>query len=123
MNYLYIPIIKTDDIYIIGHSKGGVSALLYCTQYDTKIKKRYVLGQVRLHRSWNSKFREQWRADGVQYIKNARTNQMMPLDLSVLTDLESNEEKYSLALRVKKIPYLIIQGTNDQAVKWKNLIY
>jgi hypothetical protein len=29
----------------------------------------------------------------------------------VLTDLESNEEKYSLALRVKtKIPYLIIQG-------------
>jgi hypothetical protein len=26
---------------------------------------------------------------------------MMPLDLSVLTDLESNEEKYSLALRVK----------------------
>jgi hypothetical protein len=44
------------------------------------------------HRSWNSKFRAV-EADGVQYIKNARTNQMMPLDLSVLTDLESNEEK------------------------------
>jgi hypothetical protein len=40
------PIIKTDDIYIIGHSKGGVSALLYCT-HDTKIKKSMYL-QVRL---------------------------------------------------------------------------
>jgi hypothetical protein len=49
----------------------------------------------------DSKFREQWRADGVQYIKNARTNQMMPLDLSVLTDLESNEEKYSLSVTGK----------------------
>jgi alpha-beta hydrolase superfamily lysophospholipase len=25
--------------FISSHSKGGVSALLYCTQYDTKIKK------------------------------------------------------------------------------------
>jgi alpha-beta hydrolase superfamily lysophospholipase len=65
------PIIKTDDIYIIGHSKGGVSALLYCTQYDTKI---YVLGQVRLIFTVRGIQKlEQWRADGVQYIKNART--------------------------------------------------
>jgi hypothetical protein len=34
-------------------------------------------------------------------LKNARTNQMMPLDLSVLTDLESNEEKYSLSVTGK----------------------
>jgi alpha-beta hydrolase superfamily lysophospholipase len=33
-----LPII-TDKISIIGHSKGGVSALLYCTQYNTKIAK------------------------------------------------------------------------------------
>jgi hypothetical protein len=42
-----------------------------------------------------------------------------------LDDLESNEEKNSLALAGKKlrIPYLIIQGTNDQAVKWMNLTF
>jgi S-formylglutathione hydrolase FrmB len=34
-----LPIINTDKISIIGHSKGGVSALLYCTQYNTKIAK------------------------------------------------------------------------------------
>jgi fermentation-respiration switch protein FrsA (DUF1100 family) len=62
---------------------------------------------------------DKWRADGVQYIKNGRTNQMMPLDISVLKDLETNREKYSLipAGKKLKIPYLIVQGTDDQAVK------
>ena len=114
------PIINTENIFIIGHSKGGVSALLYCSQYATNIKKVCTWASpFDFHRSWNSKFRSKWRADGVQYIKNARTNQMMPLDISVLDDLERNEEKYSLANASKKlsIPYLIIQGTDDQAVK------
>ncbi|NRS89111.1 alpha-beta hydrolase superfamily lysophospholipase [Flavobacterium sp. 7E] len=115
-----LPIINTDKIFIIGHSKGGVSALLYCTQYDTKIKKVCTWASpFDFHRSWNSKFIDKWRADGVQYIKNARTNQMMPLDISVLNDLDNNKENYSLvnASQQLLIPYLIIQGTNDQAVK------
>ncbi|NRT15383.1 alpha-beta hydrolase superfamily lysophospholipase [Flavobacterium sp. 28A] len=115
-----LPIINTDKIFIIGHSKGGVSALLYCTQYDTKIKKVCTWASpFDFHRSWNSKFIDKWRADGVQYIKNARTNQMMPLDISVLNDLDNNKEIYSLvnASQQLQIPYLIIQGTNDQAVK------
>ncbi|MEZ7500090.1 alpha/beta hydrolase [Flavobacterium sp. Arc3] len=115
-----LPVINTDKIFIIGHSKGGVSALLYCTQYDTKIQKVCTWASpFDFHRSWNSKFIDKWRADGVQYIKNARTNQMMPLDLSVLMDLETNKEKYSLinAGQSLQIPYLIIQGTDDQAVK------
>lgn len=115
-----LPIINTDKIFIIGHSKGGVSALLYCTQYDTKIKKVCTWASpFDFHRSWNSKFIDKWRADGVQYIKNARTNQMMPLDISVLNDLDNNKKKYSLvnASQQLQIPYLIIQGTNDQAVK------
>ena len=91
-----LPIINTDKIFIIGHSKGGVSALLYCTQYDTKIKKVCTWASpFDFHRSWNSKFIDKWRADGVQYIKNARTNQMMPLDISVLNDLDNNKENYS----------------------------
>lgn len=117
---MILPIINTDKMFIIGHSKGGVSALLYCTQYDTKIEKVCTWASpFDFHRSWNSKFMDKWRADGVQYIKNARTNQMMPLDIAVLNDLDNNKEKYSLVNASQKlqIPYLIIQGTNDQAVK------
>ncbi|TDE00651.1 alpha/beta hydrolase family protein [Flavobacterium hiemivividum] len=116
----FLPKINTDKIFIIGHSKGGVSALLYCTHYETKIEKVCTWASpFDFHRSWNSKFIESWRAEGVQYIKNARTNQMMPLHIEVLEDIEANKEKYSLLNWSKKlqIPYLIIQGTNDEAVK------
>jgi alpha-beta hydrolase superfamily lysophospholipase len=51
-------------------------------------------------------------------LKNARTNQMMPMNIEV-EDMEINKEKYSLLNAGQKlqIPYLIIQGTNDAAVK------
>lgn len=115
-----LPMINTDKIFIIGHSKGGVSALLYVSQYETKIQKVVTWASpFDFHRSWNSKFIAQWREEGVQYIKNARTNQMMPLHLEVLNDMENNKERYSLANASNKlqIPYLIIQGTDDAAVK------
>lgn len=115
-----LPVINTDKIFIIGHSKGGVSALLYCTQYETKIEKVCTWASpFDFHRTWNSKFIEKWRTDGIQYIKNARTNQMMPLNIEVLEDMEANVEKYSLVHAAEKlqIPYLIVQGTNDAAVK------
>ena len=113
------PEINTKNITIIGHSKGGVSALLYCMQEDTQIKKVCTWASpFDFHRSWNSKFIKKWKAEGVQYIKNARTNQMMPLAIEVLNDFESNSQKYSLQEGGKKlkIPYLILQGTNDSAV-------
>jgi alpha-beta hydrolase superfamily lysophospholipase len=114
-----LPVINIDKIFIIGHSKGGVSALLYCTQYETKIDKACTWASpFDFHRGWNSKFIDSWRAEGVQYIKNARTNQMMPLKIDVLEDLEINKEKYSLSNAGQKlqIPYLIIQGSNDEVV-------
>jgi S-formylglutathione hydrolase FrmB len=63
-----LPIINTDKISIIGHSKGGVSALLYCTQYN-KIAKVCTWASPFDYRSWNSKFIHKWRSQGVQYIK------------------------------------------------------
>jgi hypothetical protein len=38
------------------------------------------------------KFIHKWRSQGVQYIKNARTNQMMPMNIEVLEDMEINKE-------------------------------
>ncbi|WP_418263431.1 alpha/beta hydrolase family protein [Flavobacterium faecale] len=115
-----LPEVNTNKIFIIGHSKGGVSALLYCTQYQTKISKVVTWASpFDFHRNWSSKFIEKWKADGIQYIKNARTNQMMPLQLEILEDMETNKEKYDLRNCTKKldIPYLIVQGTDDAAVK------
>ncbi|MCW2119727.1 alpha/beta hydrolase family protein [Flavobacterium sp. 7A] len=117
---IVLPIVNTEKIFIIGHSKGGVSALLYLTSHKTTIKKVCTWASpFDFYRSWNSKFIDKWKLEGVQYIKNARTNQMMPLNLEVLEDMETNKDSYSLVNAAAKLelPYLIIQGTNDPAVK------
>jgi hypothetical protein len=56
---------------------------------------------------------------GCSVYQNARTNQMMPMNIEVLEDMEINKEKYSLLNAGQKLQilYLIIQGTNDAAVK------
>jgi hypothetical protein len=51
--------------------------------------KKYVLGQVRLIFTVRGIQNLGWRLMVFSTLKNARTNQMMPLDLSVLTDLEA----------------------------------
>jgi ABC-type histidine transport system ATPase subunit len=71
-----LPIINTDKISIIGHSKGGVSALLYCT-YILKLRK-YALGRVRLILSQlEFKIYSQVEIPGCSVYQNARTNQMI----------------------------------------------
>ena len=115
-----VPIVNTNKIFIIGHSKGGVSSLLYTTNYKTQIAKVCTWASpFDFYRNWSTSFFEKWKRDGVQYIKNARTNQMMPLQLEILKDFEANKERYNLVNSSSRleIPYLIIQGTNDQAVK------
>jgi S-formylglutathione hydrolase FrmB len=102
-----LPIINTDKISIIGHSKGGVSALLYCTQYNTKIAKVCTWASPFFYRSWNSKFIHKWRSQGVQYIKNARTNQMMPMNIEVLEDMEINKESTVCLMLVKSFKFRI----------------
>ncbi|GIZ09883.1 S9 family peptidase [Flavobacterium sp. UMI-01] len=117
---ILVPEMNTQNVFIIGHSKGGVSALLYLTTCHSQIKKVVTWASpFDFHRNWSTAFIEKWKKDGIQFIKNARTNQMMPLDISVLHDIAVNKEHYSLvnAAEKLKIPYLIIQGTNDVAVK------
>jgi hypothetical protein len=45
------PIIKTDDIYIIGHSKEAFLRYCIARKYDTKIKKSMYGKSVWFHRS------------------------------------------------------------------------
>jgi hypothetical protein len=77
-------------------------------------KKKYVLGQVRLIFTVRG-IQNLEGSNGLMVfstLKNARTNQMMPLDLSVLTDL-NNEEKYSLSVTGKKTEDSVFDYSRD----------
>jgi hypothetical protein len=53
-----LPII-TDKISIIVTVKEAF-ALLYCTQYDTKIESMHLSDPFDFHRSWNSNIMDKW---------------------------------------------------------------
>lgn len=117
--------IDINQLSIIGHSKGGVSALLYCAHANTQIKKLVTWASPsNFFRMWSAKFIKEWRTDGVQYILNARTKQRMPLSLSILEDYEKNLDRYDVtkALPKMSLPYLIVHGSNDESVLKENAI-
>ncbi len=108
-----------NKIYLIGHSKGGVSALLHIAHNNSAIKKIITwCTPIDFFRFFNKDYKTKWKENGVQYVINSRTGEKMPLALSVLEDYENNLEFYDVAKALSKIkiPYLIIHGKDDESV-------
>ncbi|QRG66366.1 alpha/beta hydrolase [Brevibacillus choshinensis] len=108
--------VKTDRLYVLGHSKGGGDAILFGAGNPN------VAGII----SWNGianvnlfdeKLRQKILEDGVGYIPNARTGQEMPITRAVIDDVDQNREAYDLVEKAASMeqPLCIIQGREDFA--------
>jgi pimeloyl-ACP methyl ester carboxylesterase len=102
-------------LFLLGHSRGAGVSLLYAFDHPGEIA-----GVV----SWNgitdvdlftAEEKEDMRTKGRAYVRNARTNQQMPLDVEILQDLERNRDRFAILQRVKDadVPIVLIQGTDD----------
>jgi len=120
------------DIYLIGHSRGGGVASLVAGQ-DSRVKKVSTWAAVSDFkvRFPKGEHLEQWKEKGVYFIKNGRTKQDLPHNYSFYTDFIENETNLTIKNWVEKItvPHLIVHGENDEAVsveearslhKWNN---
>lgn len=110
--------IDKSRIALIGHSRGGAAVILKSAS-DKRVKALVTLASVADVNRYTEKQREQWRKKGYIEIPNTRTNQMMRMNVSFLNDIENNTEKLDIKKAVSKlkIPYLIIHGKEDLAVK------
>jgi pimeloyl-ACP methyl ester carboxylesterase len=111
--------INTDDISLIGHSRGG-GIVTIKSEEDMRIKKVITLAGVSDYKSRfpkNESF-QKWKEKGVYYVKNGRTHQEMPHFYQFYEDFDKNENRLTIARAVKKlqIPHLIIHGDNDTSV-------
>ena len=111
--------INRKAIVLIGHSRGGgISCIKAAEEPDvTKLiswagvcdfaKRTATIGDL-----------EEWRRSGVKYVKNGRTNQMMPHHYQFYEDFIENRERLDIekAVRRLEIPYLIIHGDADTSV-------
>ncbi len=118
---VYNAEIDTNQIYLIGHSMGGGMAILHAAN-DNRIKKLVTWASVSECKTpwgnWSAEKMEEWKATGVQYYTNSRTNQQMPLYYQLYEDYVNHASQFDIekAIGQLQIPILICVGTNDTAV-------
>ncbi len=105
-----------DNIAVIGHSRGGGTALLTAAALD--LKALVTWSAVSTFDRLSEEEKRQWREVGSIPIVNARTGQELPLGTEVLDDLESNRSLLDLesAAVVREAPWLIVHGEQDETV-------
>ena len=123
LNHFYNhPKIDQAKIAIIGHSRGGGITVIKAFE-DERVNLLISLAGVS-----NFKYRfpsqdrfDDWKNSGVMYSENKRTQQQMPHYFQFFEDFEKNESRFDIQYAAQHLekPFLIIQGTNDEAVKDK----
>ncbi len=107
-----------NEIYLIGHSRGGGISILKAGE-DKRIKKLVTWASVNdFGAKWDETFVERWKKDGMIGILNTRTHQKMPLNYQLYENYIKNKERFDIKKTIEKlsIPFLVIQGTEDQSV-------
>lgn len=112
--------IQTEQIYLIGHSRGGGIAIVKAAE-DPRIRKLATWAAVSKLGGWQFTTINDWREKGVVYIDNARTHQKMPLYYQLCETFINNQARLDVQAAVESLqmPFLIIHGTNDSAVDVK----
>ncbi len=109
---------QNSRIGLIGHSRGGAIALLTAAE-KSEVSAVVVWACVSDFDRYSERQKQKWREEGVFWVLNTRTNQVMNLNVSLLEDLEKYKDtKLNIESAVKNLnkPLLIIHGEQDLAV-------
>lgn len=112
--------IDLSGIHIIGHSRGGSTALLKASN-DKKIKSVITWGSPLNILNRYGTENKRWKDKGVEYVYNGRTKQNMPLYYQSVEDILLNKERYDLykILKNTKTKTLIIHSKEDTTVPYQ----
>src|ERR671918_2249146 len=103
---------------LVGHSRGGGIGVLHAER-DPRVMALVTWSSISSVERWSPHEVSEWRKKGVNEILNTRTGQRLPLFTDVLDDVERNASGslsiLGAAARLQ-IPWLIVHGTEDEAV-------
>ena len=104
-------------IMLVGHSLGGGVAVVHAAE-DHRISSVATWAGVADFTRWGKKTRQMWKRTGRMEIENARTGQMMPMDVVMLEDLEANAARYDIPAAAGRLaqPLLVLHGEQDVSV-------
>jgi len=100
---------------LIGHSRGGGLSIIAASN-DLRINKLITWSAIADFNSlWKKEQEAEWKKNGKIFVTNARTKEQMPLNVTLLEDLEKNAAMLNITDAAKRvnIPWLIVHGDND----------
>lgn len=114
-----------DNLFLIGHSRGGGIATLRASQ-DSRVHKLVTWAAVSdfEERFGSQESIEEWRQSGIRSVLNSRTGQEMPHYFQYYEDFISHKsdlEIRSAAAHMDK-PWLIVHAEDDEAVSVGNAL-
>lgn len=113
------------QVNLIGHSRGGATALLKAHE-DERVKRVVSWAGVgSLDNYIRADDVDRWREKGVVYVENSRTKQQMPLYFQLYEDFVAHTDRLDLdgALRGLNQPYLVVHGTADPVVPYSAALH
>ena len=109
---------------LIGHSRGGGDVILAGRNLQEEIDAIVTWAAIAdiEERFPKGDQLSEWKENKVMHVQNARTNQMMPHDISFYQDYLDNQDSLHIESAAKSlgIPWLILHGDQDQAVSLDN---
>jgi dipeptidyl aminopeptidase/acylaminoacyl peptidase len=103
---------------LFGHSRGGGVAIMYAAR-EPRIRSLVTWASISdPRRFFTPEVLQSWGEEGVFYVENARTKQMMPLGADLLADLADRTGEIDVLAAEKELsaPHLILHGDDDEAV-------
>ncbi|WP_124979217.1 alpha/beta hydrolase family protein [Nonlabens xiamenensis] len=106
-------------ICLVGHSRaGGITTIVAAK--DSRVDQLITLAGVADYapRFPQGQDLEQWKSQGVYYVKNGRTGQEMPHEYQFFEDFQENRQELNILRQAAhlKIPHLIFHGMDDETV-------
>lgn len=112
--------LNTDMIGLIGHSRGGHTAVVAAAEYNPVQALVTWSAVANYNDRWSGEQKKDWEEKGFTEIMNSRTGQKMKVGKVVYDDAIENHERLMAIERVKdlRIPTLFIHGRDDEAVPY-----
>lgn len=110
-----------DKLGLIGHSMGGGISIIKAAE-DNRIKALATWASISQCKtpwgSWPDSRITAWKAAGVTYYFNGRTQQQMPMKSQLFEDYDNNSNRLDILKAASNIqvPFLICHGSEDTSV-------
>lgn len=107
-----------ENLFFIGHSKGGATALAYTLANPDIISCATLAGVLDPISRYGKANDAQWKEKGVKFVVNGRTKQKMPLYYQLVENTQKIKDRLDIRnlLQSDKRKMLFIQGGKDEAV-------